>query len=123
MKTTVDVTEFTPDCKNCHGTCCVALAFDWHNYKKPAGAPCKNLGDDFRCTIWDNLEEEGFIFCRGFSCYGAGQAVARLVKEEGIPNWRDSPDGEKVELGLFQNTYKALYEDFKGKPAPKKAEK
>ncbi|WP_307873056.1 pentapeptide repeat-containing protein [Paractinoplanes ovalisporus] len=53
---------------------------------KPAGTPCRNLGDDFRCTIHDRLDSSGFHGCVVFDCFGAGQ---RLTQETfGGADWR-----------------------------------
>jgi len=120
MTIAVEVDEFTPNCKKCHALCCVAMAFDWPNYKKPAGVPCKNLDENFKCTKWNVLEEEGYFACRVFSCYGAGQAVAQFVEEEALPDWRESNGDEKAELVVFQRVYQELYNDFHGKPPPVK---
>jgi hypothetical protein len=43
---------------------------------KPAGRPCPNLQDDFRCGIHDRLRERGFPGCAVFDCFGAGQKVS-----------------------------------------------
>ncbi len=122
MSETVEITDFAPDCKNCHAICCVALAFDWPHYKKPAGVPCENLDRDFRCNKWDRLESEGFFGCRNFTCYGAGQAVARFIAEKSIPNWRQSGKDGHVELSIFQRVYSDLYSDFNKRPPPRKKE-
>ncbi len=121
MNSTVEVTNFTPDCSKCHGLCCVALAFDWPHYKKPAGTPCKNLDDNFRCGKWDVLEKEGYDTCRRFSCHGAGQAVAQFAEENGIANWRAAPADEPIEQGLFQQVYSEVYKNLVSAPPPAKA--
>jgi hypothetical protein len=112
MKSAVEVKSLKPDCTKCHALCCVALAFDWPHYAKPAGVPCKNLDDDFRCSKWDVLEKEGYRQCRRFSCHGAGQAVAQYAEENAIANWREAPPGDRVELGIFQQVYSELYSDL-----------
>jgi hypothetical protein len=43
---------------------------------KPAGHPCPNLQDDFRCGIHDRLRDRGFPGCTAFDCFGAGQKVS-----------------------------------------------
>jgi len=116
----LEIGEFLPDCKNCHALCCVALAFKWVHDEKLAGEPCKNLGDNFECTKWDTLEEEGYLECRSHTCYGAGQGVAEFLKEKNLPNWRDSEEGKRVELAVFQRVYSELYSDFNGRPPPVK---
>lgn len=104
------------DCSRCHALCCVALAFDWPNYKKPAGVPCKHLRPDFTCGRWDTLEEDGFVFCRGFECHGAGQATADTVSRACGGNWRDTPAAKDYELGTFQKVFSAVYEHANGRP-------
>lgn len=72
--------ELRADCENCVALCCVALplvrsadfAID-----KPAGTPCPNLTENFRCSIHSGLRERGFAGCAAFDCFGAGQRVAR----------------------------------------------
>lgn len=56
---------------------------------KPAGQPCGNLRDDFRCGIHEQLPQRGFPGCVVFDCFGAGQ---RLTQETfGGRDWRSSP--------------------------------
>lgn len=112
----VEIDEFIPVCGDCHGLCCVALAFDWPHYKKPAGEPCKNLTDDFRCGIWDRLEEEGFSECRTYNCFGAGQATARFVEEKSVPIWNNDVKAAKIELMVFQQVYLDLYKSIYKEP-------
>lgn len=68
------------DCSRCVGLCCVALPFaasaDFA-VDKPAGQPCTNLQDDFRCGIHARLREKGFRGCTVFDCRGAGQRVSQ----------------------------------------------
>jgi uncharacterized protein YjbI with pentapeptide repeats len=81
------------DCANCAGLCCVAPAFAKSSdfaINKPAGTPCRNLADDFRCGIHDRLEPRGFHGCVVFDCFGAGQ---RLTQETfGGSTWRTAPE-------------------------------
>jgi hypothetical protein len=81
------------DCARCAGLCCVAPAFaasaDFA-LDKPAGRPCPNLGDDFRCGIHDDLRGRGFAGCAVFDCFGAGQAVVQDAF--GGRDWRRSPE-------------------------------
>ena len=107
-----------PDCANCHGLCCVALAFDWPHYKKPAGVPCRNLDEDFRCAMWPRLEAEGYSECRSFNCYGAGQTIAGAVAAETERTWRDNVDVAGIELQNFQDLYSRLYAQVRGTPPP-----
>jgi uncharacterized protein YjbI with pentapeptide repeats len=69
------------DCANCAGLCCVAPAFAKSSdfaINKPAGTACRNLADDFRCRIHEQLVDKGFKGCTVFDCFGAGQ---RLTQE------------------------------------------
>jgi hypothetical protein len=71
-------TELRADCANCVGLCCIALTFTKSAdfaLDKPAGEPCPNLGDDFRCTIHKDLRSKGFQGCTVYDCFGAGQAI------------------------------------------------
>lgn len=80
-----------PDCSRCAGLCCVAPAFaataDFA-IDKPAGVPCPNLRDDFRCGIHARLRDRGFAGCTVFDCFGAGQQLTQ-VTFAGRP-WRES---------------------------------
>jgi hypothetical protein len=70
------------DCGSCFALCCVALPFarsaDFA-IDKPAGTPCPNLVDDYRCGIHDSLRERGFRGCTVYDCLGAGQQVAQVT--------------------------------------------
>ena len=79
------------DCSRCLGLCCVALAFDrgtHFGFDKPAGTPCRHLGDNHACAIHARLERDGFDGCAGYDCRGAGQLVTRMFAGH---SWRDSP--------------------------------
>jgi hypothetical protein len=81
------------DCARCAGLCCVAPAFARSSdfaIDKPAGRPCPNLGDDFRCGIHDRLAERGFPGCTVFDCFGAGQQVTQVTF--GGRDWRSTPE-------------------------------
>lgn len=85
--------ELVADCARCAALCCVAPAFaksaDFA-IDKPAGRPCPNLADDFRCGIHQHLAERGFRGCTVFDCFGAGQ---RLTQETfGGRDWRRAPE-------------------------------
>src|SRR4051812_42279943 len=77
------------DCASCAGLCCVAPAFAKSSdfaINKPAGTACRNLADDFRCRIHEQLVDKGFKGCTVFDCFGAGQ---RLTGETfGGADWR-----------------------------------
>ena len=80
------------DCGRCAGLCCVAPAFAKSSdfaIDKPAGRPCPNLGDDFRCGIHDRLPAKGFPGCVVFDCFGAGQHVTQVTF--GGRDWRGTP--------------------------------
>jgi uncharacterized protein YjbI with pentapeptide repeats len=85
--------ELAADCSRCAGLCCVAPAFARSSdfaIDKPAGTACRNLGDDFRCTIHEHLAERGFRGCTVFDCFGAGQ---HLTQETfGGRDWRSAPE-------------------------------
>ncbi|MEV0897748.1 pentapeptide repeat-containing protein [Actinoplanes sp. NPDC049802] len=87
------MTRLAADCARCAALCCVAPAFARSSdfaIDKPAGQPCRNLGDDFRCTIHQHLERRGFHGCVVFDCFGAGQ---RITNETfGGQDWRSTPD-------------------------------
>ena len=72
--------ELAADCSRCAGLCCVGPAFARSSdfaIDKPAGKPCPNLRDDFRCGIHEHLEERGFKGCTVFDCFGAGQQIVQ----------------------------------------------
>ncbi|KOU47536.1 pentapeptide repeat-containing protein [Streptomyces sp. WM6378] len=81
------------DCGNCFGLCCVALAYaasaDFA-IDKPAGKPCPNLQQDFRCGIHRDLRGRGFQGCTVYDCFGAGQKVSQQTF--GGRDWRTAPD-------------------------------
>ena len=71
------------DCSRCAGLCCVAPAFaasaDFA-IDKPAGTPCPNLRDDFRCGIHAAAAASaGFPGCEVFDCFGAGQQLTQVT--------------------------------------------
>ena len=84
--------ELRADCTRCAGLCCVAPAFAKSSdfaIDKPAGRPCPNLADDFRCGIHEHLEERGFHGCVVFDCFGAGQRITQETFGGG--DWRATP--------------------------------
>ncbi|MGI8677100.1 MAG: pentapeptide repeat-containing protein [Jatrophihabitans sp.] len=87
------MTELRADCTQCHGLCCVALAFvtsaDFP-FAKDAGDPCPNLTPADRCTIHDDLRPRGFAGCAAYDCFGAGQRVSQVTF--GGRHWRTSPE-------------------------------
>jgi uncharacterized protein YjbI with pentapeptide repeats len=80
------------DCSRCAGLCCVAPAFarsaDFA-IDKPAGRPCPNLQEDFRCGIHAELRERGFPGCEVFDCFGAGQQLTQVTFAG--RSWREDP--------------------------------
>jgi len=96
------------DCASCVGLCCVAPAFaksaDFA-ITKPAGTPCPNLQDDFRCGIHSRLRESGFPGCTVFDCFGAGQ---RLTTAYGGRSWREEP-GMLTAFPIMRDLHELLY--------------
>jgi Pentapeptide repeats (8 copies) len=92
----VNQRELQADCARCVALCCVGPAFaasaDFA-LDKPAGTPCPNLRDDFRCGIHARLRESGFRGCTVYDCFGAGQRVTAATRDtDGQPtDWRRSP--------------------------------
>ncbi|MEK4092317.1 MULTISPECIES: pentapeptide repeat-containing protein [unclassified Viridibacillus] len=90
-KLDISRSDLHADCENCFGLCCVALPFaasvDFA-IDKVAGKPCSNLQSDFRCSIHNNLRQEGFKGCTVFDCFGAGQKVSQTTFK-GI-DWREN---------------------------------
>jgi uncharacterized protein YjbI with pentapeptide repeats len=83
-------TDLRADCGSCFGLCCVALTFSKSAdfaIDKPAGEPCPNLDDTFRCTIHGKLRQSGFQGCTVYDCFGAGQEISRRAGQ----SWREQP--------------------------------
>jgi hypothetical protein len=88
-----EMKELAADCSRCAALCCVAPAFARSSdfaVDKPAGRPCRNLGDDFRCTIHEELPQRGFPGCVVFDCFGAGQRIT--IETFGGRDWRSAPE-------------------------------
>lgn len=86
------------DCSNCFALCCVALPFAKSGdfaVDKPAGTPCANLRENFRCGIHTALRDTGFPGCTVFDCFGAGQQVSQVTF--GGRDWRAHP-GTRAEM-------------------------
>ena len=87
------MTQLAADCTRCAALCCVAPAFAKSSdfaIDKPAGTPCRNLAEDFRCGIHHELPRRGFPGCVVFDCFGAGQ---RITQETfGGRDWRAAPE-------------------------------
>jgi uncharacterized protein YjbI with pentapeptide repeats len=90
--TPVALDELRADCPRCSALCCVAPAFaasaDFA-INKPAGQPCPNLQEDFRCGIHDRLRQQGFPGCAAYDCFGAGQKITQHTFHG--QDWRRSP--------------------------------
>ncbi|MFF3981739.1 pentapeptide repeat-containing protein [Streptomyces sp. NPDC001828] len=81
------------DCGRCFGLCCVSLAYSASAdfaIDKPAGRPCPNLQQDFRCGIHRELRGRGFQGCTVYDCFGAGQKVSQETFQG--RDWRAAPE-------------------------------
>ncbi|MET9429625.1 MULTISPECIES: pentapeptide repeat-containing protein [unclassified Streptomyces] len=99
---TLQLDTLRGDCANCFGLCCVALPFTASAdfaVGKPAGTPCGNLRDDFRCGIHTRLRDEGFPGCTVYDCFGAGQKVSQVTF--GGRDWRRNPDTAQAMFAAF----------------------
>lgn len=97
--------ELRADCERCFGLCCVAPAFAASSdfaIDKPAGTPCRNLLDDFRCSIHSELRQRGFPGCTVFDCFGAGQRVAQATFHG--TSWREAPETAGQMFAVFTVT-------------------
>jgi hypothetical protein len=95
------------------GLCCVAPAFvasaDFA-VDKPAGQPCRHLGDDSRCRIHAELRDRGFPGCAVFDCFGAGQHVTQGTF--GGRDWRESPElaaSMSAAFGVMRQLHELLW--------------
>jgi hypothetical protein len=101
--------ELHADCARCVALCCVGPAFaasaDFA-LDKPAGTPCPNLRDDFRCSIHARLRESGFRGCTVYDCFGAGQRVTAATRDgRGDPtDWRRTPALAAAMFGALATT-------------------
>ena len=85
--------DLTSDCESCCGLCCVAPCFSASEdfaLDKDAGVACPHLAGDFRCTLHERLEAEGFRGCVVYDCYGSGQKVTQITFEG--QDWRRTPE-------------------------------
>ncbi|MFE7096076.1 pentapeptide repeat-containing protein [Streptomyces erythrochromogenes] len=90
------------DCANCFALCCVALPFARSSdfaVNKPAGTPCKNLRQDFRCGIHTRLRDQGFQGCTVFDCFGAGQQISQVTFDG--RDWRTHPETRAEMFDVF----------------------
>ncbi|MGY2067007.1 pentapeptide repeat-containing protein [Blastococcus sp. SYSU DS0619] len=97
-----DRAHLRADCSRCAGLCCVAPAFaasaDFA-IDKPAGTPCPNLRDDFRCGIHERLRDDGFPGCTVFDCFGAGQRITQGTF--GGRAWRETPELARAQFAVL----------------------
>ena len=94
----------TSDCESCCGLCCVAPCFSASEdfaLDKEAGAACPHLAVDFRCTLHERLEAEGFRGCVVYECHGAGQKVTQITFEG--KDWRQTPEIAESMFEVFMN--------------------
>ncbi|MGN6380602.1 MAG: pentapeptide repeat-containing protein [Gaiellales bacterium] len=94
--------DLRADCGRCAGLCCVAPAFSVSAdfaIDKPAGVPCPNLGDDFRCSIHSQLRGRGFPGCAAYDCFGAGQRVAQVTFAG--RDWREDAGTARAMFAAF----------------------
>jgi hypothetical protein len=105
--------DLRADCSRCAALCCVAPSFTASAdfaIDKPAGRPCPNLAEDFRCGIHARLRERGFPGCEVFDCFGAGQ---RVVQETfGGRTWQGSPEVTAAQfavLPVMRQLHEALW--------------
>ncbi len=93
---------FQSNCKDCYGLCCVALYFtasDGFPNNKEAGTPCKNLMEDYRCRVHNQLREKGLKGCTSYDCFGAGQKVSQITFQG--HDWRESEETSKAMFDVF----------------------
>ncbi len=103
--TELSFADLRADCRRCVGLCCVAPAFSVSAdfaIDKPAGRPCPNLAEDFRCSIHVRLRDEGFPGCVAYDCFGAGQRVTQTTFAGA--DWRRSPHVAERMFAVFSTT-------------------
>lgn len=99
--------ELRIDCARCSGLCCVALYFakcDGFPRDKVAGEPCKNLGEDFKCTIHADLITQNMKGCLAYECFGAGPKVTNAIYKGS--NWKDSKQIVNSQFDVFVVVWK-----------------
>ena len=113
MTTAQPLRVLAADCAQCVGLCCVAPAFSVSAdfaIDKPAGTPCPNLRDDFRCGIHATLRPHGFPGCEVFDCFGAGQQLTQVTF--GGRTWRETPElaaAQFAVLPVMRQLHEALW--------------
>lgn len=105
MKTTHEnryIKELKIDCERCFGLCCTALYFSTSEgfpSNKDAGKPCKNLQQDFTCSIHKNLRKKGLKGCTAYDCFGAGQKVSQVTFSG--KDWSENPESANKMFDAF----------------------
>ncbi|ROR83373.1 Pentapeptide repeat-containing protein [Plantibacter flavus] len=97
-----DRSALRANCADCFALCCTAFGFQRSidfPIDKPAGTPCRNLADDFSCSIHESLRPRGFRGCTVFDCFGAGQLVSQELF--GGASWRERPDTSAEMFATF----------------------
>ncbi|WP_225445757.1 pentapeptide repeat-containing protein [Paenibacillus arenosi] len=105
--------RYRADCETCFDLCCVALPYaktaDFA-FDKASGIPCRNLQEDYRCSIHTQLRKSGFRGCTVYECFGAGQKVSQFTYDG--QDWRDNPATAKEMfhvLPIMQQLHEMLY--------------
>jgi uncharacterized protein YjbI with pentapeptide repeats len=102
--------ELRADCSRCFALCCVATSFSRSAdfaFDKAAGEPCRNLADDFGCSVHDRLRDLGMPGCTTYDCFGAGQQLSRVTYAG--RDWRTHPETAPQMFGALA-TMRALHE-------------
>jgi hypothetical protein len=115
------IEELRADCGSCFGLCCVALTFAQSAdfaIDKPAGEPCPNLRQDFRCGIHQKLRPEGFNGCTVYDCFGAGQKISAQAGT----SWREQPGQEMfAALPIMRQLHELLWYLYDAQQRPETA--
>jgi hypothetical protein len=86
MEPVSEIARYVTDCRRCVGLCCSVFAHlpvNGFPAEKPSNQPCRNLGPDHRCLVFDRLEAEGYRVCRAYDCHGAGPLVTAWIRADG----------------------------------------
>lgn len=97
------MSRFRADCSRCCGLCCVVppfLAVQGFGENKCADTACAHLNCASRCSIHATREFNGYIACRGFDCYGAGQWITQNLF--GGANWADDPEIARAMFNAYR---------------------
>ncbi|GAF22070.1 LOW QUALITY PROTEIN: oxetanocin A resistance protein [Bacillus sp. JCM 19047] len=94
--------EWTSDCQQCMGLCCVALPYmesaDFPS-DKPIGEPCVHLSTMNHCAIHDSLRTCGYKAVSPMSALGQGQYVSQTLYAK--QSWRENPHLSKEMFAVF----------------------